>query len=421
MRKAKLGLGLFLLVCGVVGDERHTEAANWPRFRGPNGTGIAMDTDIPVQWSAKDGILWKTAVPGAGNSSPVIWGDRIFLQSASADGKERLLLCLSTSDGKVLWSRTHSGDRAKINAKNTLASSTPATDGERVVAAFWDGKEITLAAYDLKGEPLWQRNLGGFRSQHGAGASPVLYKDKVFYALDQDGAATLYALDAKTGKTAWQKTRKPFRACYSAPFLLTRGDKTELMVESTGGVTAYDPDSGAENWTWNWKFTGKPLRTVGSPVYSEGLIFVPAGDGDGERHYACFKVGDKGDVTKTNLAWETKKRSFPYVPCALIRGEHLYFVNDQGFAECHVAKTGDTVWAERLGGNVTASPVLIDGKIYSISEDGDVFVFPAEPTYKLLAKNSLGETVRASPAVADHRLYIRGQNHLFCIGKPAAK
>jgi outer membrane protein assembly factor BamB len=436
MLKIKLGLGGFLVLSTLVTAILPTSAANWPRFRGPNGTGIAQDKNIPVKWSDQDGVLWKAPIPGVGNSSPIVWGDRVFVQSASADGKERMLLSLSTADGKLLWARSLPGTTARINARNSLASATPATDGERVYTAFWDGEEVTLYAFDFAGKQLWKRGIGGFVSQHGAGASPVVCGDKVIFLNDQDkykedkkkgtrepgGPSELLALDAKTGKLAWEVKRQPHRACYGAPLILEKPNgKQELLVATTTGVHGYDPQTGRENWHWNWTFSGMALRMVGCPVYHQGMLFLSSGDGSGERNFACIKVGDQGDVTKSNLLWQTKKRTSPYVPCVLASGDYLFFVNDQGLAECHVAKTGELVWSERLGVGVTASPVLIDGKIYTIDEAGTAFVLAAGPQFKILAKNSMGESVMASPAVADGRLYIRGKNHLFCIAKPAGK
>jgi outer membrane protein assembly factor BamB len=414
-------LKLLLTASLILAGASVAAAANWPRFRGPNGTGVATDKDIPVKWDAQNGILWKVALPGVANSSPIIWGKHLFTQAASKDGSQRMLLCLDVTDGKILWSRTVSGSRAKTHAKNTLASSTPATDGERVYAAFWDGKDIAMVAYDFAGNLLWRRDLGKFISQHGAGASPIVYRDKILFANDQDGSAVLLALDAKTGKTAWQVTRQAFRACYSAPFLLERpGLATEVVVVSTGGITGYNPDNGHTSWHWPWVFDGMPLRTTGSPVYADGMIFACSGDGGGDRHMVAVKLENNGNGTRPVLAWENK-RAFPYVPTLLVRGPHLYFVNDKGIAGCYVARTGEPVWSERLEGTVAASPVLIDGKIYAANEDGDVYVLAAEPTFHLLAKNSLGERVMASPAVADGRLFIRGQSHLFCIGKMAGR
>jgi outer membrane protein assembly factor BamB len=409
-----------LALCGALLEGRQAPASPWPRFRGPNGTGVATDKDIPVQWSTKDGMLWQTAIPGLGNSSPIVWRDSVFLQSASADSKARLLVCLNAVDGKVAWSRSVPGARAPMHPKNTLASSTPATDGQRVYAVFWDGKEVSLQAYDFQGKHLWKHDLGRFTSQHGVGASPIVFQDKVFLANDQDGTAELVVLDARTGKPVWQAPRVPFRACYSTPMVLERpGLAPELVVLSTTGITSYDPQNGGVNWNYAWTFTGMPLRTVASPLYADGMIFANSGDGGGARHTVAVKLAGKGDISK-NLVWE-EKRSFPYVPTMLLSGEYLYAVNDRGVASCHVAATGETLWSERLGGGFTASPVLIDGKVYAINEEGTVFVIAASPTFKLLARNSLGEPVMATPAIADNRLFIRGANHLFCIARTPEK
>ncbi len=394
-------------------------ADNWPRFRGPNGTGVSADKGVPIKWDEETGFLWKLPLPGLGHSSPIVWGHRLFVQAAPPGGKDRLLLCVHVADGKVLWSRSVPGTTAHTNERNTLASSSPATDGERVYASFWDGKQILLAAYDIDGGPIWQRALGGFKSQHGAGASPVVFQDKVFLANDQDGASTLYAFDSKTGRTAWEAPRPAYRACYSAPFVRQKeGHRPELIVTSTMGITSYDPQSGRKNWNYTWKFSAKmPLRTTGSTVLHDGMLFACAGDGGGDRHMIALTLEGYGPRTKVELAWQNK-RDFPYVPTVLTRGEHVYFVNDKGMAGCWHAKTGKRVWFERLeGATFSSSPVLIDGKMYAASEEGDVFAIAAEPTYRLLARNPLGELVRASPAVADNRLYIRGQQHLFCIGK----
>ncbi len=417
MRKSRFGLTVLVVVASI----SVSDAADWPRFRGPNGTGIAADKDIPVQWNEKDGILWKVPIPGVGNSSPIVWGKRLFLQSSATDGSARQLLCIDVTNGKELWTQSVPGKRARINDRNSWASSTPATDGERVYALFWDGESNRLHTYDFDGKPLWDHSFGGFKSQHGAAHSPIVEGGKVFVAHDQDGASELVALDAKSGKLVWEKPRKPFRTCYSVPFLLTTpGRAPELIVASTAGITSYDPETGGTNWEWTWTFDRSPLRTVGSPVYGQGLVFATSGDGSGDRHMIAVKAGGKGDVTSSNLVWENKK-VFPYVPTMITWGDHLYSVNDFGIAACNVASTGEEVWTKRLGGNVSASPVLIDGKIYVCTEAGEVYVIAAEPKFKQLARNSMGEGVMATPAVADGRLFFRGKTHLFCIGKAAAK
>jgi outer membrane protein assembly factor BamB len=406
---------------GLCATASLAQAGNWPRFRGPNGSGIAPDKDIPVHWTEQDGVLWKTAVPGTGNSSPVIWGDFLFLQSARANGGERLLLCLRVSDGKILWTQAVPGGPAHKHAKNSWASSTPATDGERVYCLFWDGKDLSVHAFDFEGRSLWQHALGSLTSQHGAGASPVVFDGKVFVNNDQDGEAELIALDAKTGQAVWKAARQPFRACYSTPFICEEpGHAPELIVASTAGLTAYEPQTGSENWSWKWSFSGRPLRTVASPLAGPGWLFANSGDGSGDRHAVALKVDRQASGVKVALAWE-EKRQLPYVPTMLLWGDHVYYVNDNGLAGCRDARTGTAAWTERLGGTVTASPVLIDGKIYAANEDGTVYVFAAAPRFQLLAKNNLGEPVFATPAVADNRLFIRGKTHLYCIGKAAAK
>ena len=405
-------LVVLVLICSPI------LADNWPRFRGPNGTGVANAKDIPDQFDEKNGILWKVPMPGPGNSSPIVWGKRLFVQSTTKDGKARLLLSLDAVTGKTLWARSISASKAHINEKNTLASSTPATDGQVVITAFWDGKDIILAAYDFQGKKLWDKNLGSFTSQHGAGASPILYKDKVFFVNDQDDASEVLALNKKTGDVIWQAPREAFRACYSAPFILEKpGAEPELIVTSTKSIRSYQVDKGTVNWSWYWTFSGMPLRTTGSPIYAQDTIFACSGDGGGPRHMAAIGLEGASSKTQTKLLWENKK-DFPYVPCLLARGDNLYFVNDKGIAGCYAMKDGKQIWYKRLAeASFLSSPVLIDGKMVAASEEGDVYVLAAEPTYRLIARNTLGERVRATPAVANNRLYILGQHHLFCIGK----
>jgi outer membrane protein assembly factor BamB len=422
MRNGRIG-GLALAVLGTV-LVLPASADNWPRFRGPNGTGISADKNIPVEWNDSQGVLWKVALPGPGNGSPVVWGDRLFLQSATPDASERVLQCFDVRTGKELWARSVPGGRADhLNPSyNTLASSTPATDGERVYVVFWDGRDISLHAYDFEGKQLWQQPLGYFKSQHGVGASPVVCGDRVILNNDQDGTATLVAFDARTGKLAWQAPRRAYRASYGTPFVMERpGQGAELIVASTTAITDYDPKTGRVNWNWDWKSTDRmPLRVVASPILSHGLILVCSGDGAGDRHIIAVRPGSKDHPEEARIVWENK-RDFPYVPSMLAWGDDVYFVTDKGMAGCHDARSGARVWDERLDSAMTASPVLIDGKVYACGEDGDVYVFAAEPTFRLLARNALNEPIRAAPAVADGRLFIRGRDHLFCIGKAEGK
>jgi outer membrane protein assembly factor BamB len=410
----------FVLAGGLLLAALPASGSDWARFRGPNGTGTANNRDVPLQWSIADGVLWRTPLPGVGNSSPIVCAGRVFVQTASPDGSKRSLVCVDAASGKALWSKVIPGRRAHIHPRNSLASGTPSSDGERIYLAVWDGKNLFLVAFDFNGEIVWSRDLGPFKSQHGAGHSPVVHDGRVFLADDQDGSSVLLAFEARTGKPDWRVERKAYRACYSTPFVRETPGGPELVVGSTAGVDSYDPRTGNVLWHCDWKFARMPLRTVASPVAGAGLIFANAGDGDGSRDAVAIRPGGNGNGEKGEVVWQDRK-SFPYVPCMLTQGDYLFSVTDSGIAACHRARTGERIWSERLGSPVTASPVLVDGKIYATGEDGQVYVFAAATTYKPLAKNSLGEPVVATPAFADGRLYFRGTEHLFCIGKTAAQ
>jgi outer membrane protein assembly factor BamB len=373
-----------------------------------------------LKWSAAEGVLWKTPLPGRGNSSPIVIANRVFLQTASANGSERALVCVDATTGKVVWSRNLPGHSARMHPKNTLASGTPATDGQRVYLASWDGKDLSLVAFDLTGELVWRRDLGHFAGQHGAGHSPIVEGGRVFFVDDQDGSAAVFAFDAASGRPLWHVERAAFRACYSTPFVRSTGNGSELVVASTAGVSAYDPASGDVNWNCQWPFARKPLRTVASPVEGAGLVFANAGDGDGSRDMIAVRPGTKADGGKAEVAWQESK-SFPYVPTLLPHGDYLFSVSDSGIAACHQAASGKRIWNERLGSPVSASPILVGDRIYVSGEDGQVYVLAASTTYRLLAKNSFDEPLMATPAVSDGKLYFRGKDHLFCIGKTAVK
>lgn len=421
-----LGLGFAFAISAAF-----ARADNWERFRGPNGAGVSDDKNIPVKFSAKD-ALWKVAVPGIGHSSPVVWGKLLFLQSSSMDGNRRWLLCYDTADGKEFWKRSIPAAKAHVYPiRSSWASSTPTTDGEAVFISFWDGKDIIIASYSVKGEPLWSRNLGQFTSQHGPATSPIVYKDKVFFPNDMDredlktkvpvaNPARLYAFNKKTGATVWELPREGYRASYAVPWVLEKpGAASELIVSSTTAITSYDPDSGKPNWNWKFSFAKDPLRVIASTIYHDGLLITSSGDGSGERLAVAVAMNGSGKESRPDKLWDNRKpKEFPYVTSMLTRGDHLYFVNDAGMAGCYHAKTGKKIWYEKLPSDplFNASPILINGKVYACSEQGDVFVFPAEPTYQEPIKNAIGESIRATPAVANGRMYIRGKDHLFCFG-----
>jgi outer membrane protein assembly factor BamB len=399
-------------------------AEEWARFRGPNGTGVVQKQNIPATWSSAN-ILFEVEIPGTGHGSPIVSKGKVFLQAASADAKERYLHCLDAKSGKILWSRQIPGEKGHTHAKSSHASSTPAADGEQVYAVFWDGAGLKLTAWDYEGNPKWKKELGRFVSDHGAGLSPMVVGDKVILNVDQgDGKdlkaskAELMAFDRKTGDVAWTKKREPERASYSTPFLLDKPDAgSDLIVCSTGGVTAYNPADGKEIWHFSWQFDKSRLRTVGSPIFHQGMIFAIAGDGGGSRNMVAIKATGSGDVSKTAVVWR-KTKGTAYVPSPLATDGLVFWVADkENVAVCADAKTGAEIWSERLGSDsVSSSPVMVDGNIFVISEKGTVFVFAAKKEFEQLGKYDLKEGVYATPAVADGRMYIRGFNHLFCVG-----
>jgi outer membrane protein assembly factor BamB len=389
-------------------------AADWPRFRGPNGTGIA-EGPMPDIDPAKP--LWKVKIPGKGAGSPIVVDGKIYLQTASADGKTRTLFCVTT-DGNVEWTKDVAGETAKTHAKNSLASGTPACDGKQIYCQWWDGSGVSLYAYDLKGKEVWHASLGGYVSQHGPGFSPMVHDGLVFVNVDDDQHAELVAFDAKTGEKKWFAVRKRERACYSTPFVLQRpGKAAELVLGTTHAITSYEPKTGKVNWEYPiaWpKEGGMPLRVIGHPVYAAGLLVVYCGDGSGSRYMAAIDPEGK----KPTKVWELKKDT-PYVPCVLVKGDHLFWIADKGLATCADAKTGKALWAERVFTNsdVTASPVMVDGKMLMISEKGEIAVVKASKEFEEPAKVSLGERVFSTPAVVDGKVFIRGETTLFCFGK----
>lgn len=395
-------------------------AADWPRFRGPNGTGTA-DGTLPTPDA--EHLLWKVPIPGRGVSSPVVAGGKIYLQSASDDGSKRFMICLGAADGKPVWTTEVPGrpvgpkDR---HPKNSLASGTPAVAGDRVFGVFWDGlgEGISLHAFDLAGKPAWNKPLGNYVSQHGPGLSPMAHAGLVYVNVDDDKHAELIAFDAKTGDRKWAATRKPHRASYSTPFLLERpGKPVELVLGTTTAITAYEPATGKVVWSYDvpWPRGQMPLRVVGSPLYANGLVVCFFGDGGGSRYGAAIDPNG-GKPTKV---WEMK-RDVAYVPCMLAKDGLLFWVADKpGVAYCADVKSGELVWKDpqRLfAKDVTSSPVLVGDQILAISETGEVAVFKAGREFDRVYTGSIGEPVAASPAVADGRLYVRGANHLFCYG-----
>lgn len=384
----------------------------WPRFRGPNGQGDTQAKSLPVTWD-KNGknILWRTKVPGRGNSSPIVWGERIFLTTADPKGSERSLLCFDRRDGRLLWSRTAPARPPEpgVRDKNGFASATPVTDGERVIAFLGS---CGLASYEFDGKLQWTYDALSFRTTHGTGSSPLLYKDLVILVHDQNQTDSVFmALDKRSGKLVWQQKRGRAMG-WSTPVVVRVGDRDELIFAGAETVKGYDPLSGKELWS----LKGPTYEVVPTIVVGKDLIYSASGRNGPT---LGLRPGGSGDVTQTHLAWRTV-RGGPHVPSPTLVGNRLYTVNDTGVATCLNAQTGKLIWQARISDTFSASPLHAGGLLYVPSESGVTYVLRAGDKFEMVAKNDLGSPTLASPAVVGQRLLLRTQEELVCIGTPAS-
>ena len=399
---------LFLCVTASVGH-----AGNWPQFRGPDGTGVSTEKNIPVTWSSGD-YKWDVAIDGVGHAAPIIWNDNVFVTSAEDSGAIRHLVCLDAKSGQKRWTRSIGMNRSKKHEKSSWASSTPATDGELVYSAFADKESYLVDAYNFDGDLIWRRNLGPYESQHGLGVSLILFEDSLIVPNDQDGPSFITALDRKTGKTKWVSSGRSFReASYATPIVVREKGKPAQLICPSGamGITGLDPHTG----TLNWRTEEFPLRTVASPVYGSGLVIASCGQGGrfGVKQIAVdpFQTDESGHAL---VKW-TREKLIPYVPTPIVLGEHLFEWSDQGIITCVALKTGKDVWTHRMGGNYSGSPLCIDGKLYGVEENGKVVVIEAGPAFKQLGTADLGDGCHSTPAVANGRLFLRTFERLKCL------
>lgn len=399
-------------------------AEEWPGWRGPRLDGTSQETEVPVHWSGQENIAWKAYVPGIGHSSPVVWGDKVFLTSCLLKEKHRLLLCYDRKSRSKLWEKlVVTAPLEKKHKLNSFASSTPATDGEFVYVTFLAEPNILVACYDFQGKKIWEKSPGKFISPHGFCSTPVLYKNLLIINCDQDARfakdpkekSFIVALDKKTGQEVWRIEDRPFQIrSYCVPLIVEAGGKMQLVLSGTKCVTSYEPDTGK----LIWKIDGPTEQFVASPVYGSGLFFLTAGFPD--FHNMAIRPDGTGNITKSHVVWHEDKvaaRKASYVPSPIAHGKFFYVVSDLGFVSCFEAKTGKRQFMEQLGQHHSASPVSANGLLYFLDDDGDTYVLKAGPRFELVAKNSLGEECYGSPAISRGQILIRSLNHLYCIGK----
>jgi len=432
------GIALLSSVVGRAG----AASTNWPGWRGSDGSGVSEEKNLPQEWSPTKNIKWKIPIEGRGHSSPIVWGNKVFLTTAvegevvpgakaikHMDGDKEFVhpdsvganrkhkfevLCLDRDTGKILWKvvaweGTPYDDRHR---KSSYAASTPTTDGKLVYAFF--GTE-GLYAYDFDGKLAWKASLGNLGTVGmGTGTSPILFDNLVIVQCDEENGAASFivAVDKRTGKEVWKTPRK-VQVSWSTPLLVKTATRSELITSGTEFIVSYDPTTGKELW----RTKGLESNAVPSPVANSDMAYLVAGFP--AKIAMGIKLGGSGDLTDSkSITWKYAKGT-AYVPSPILYGEYLYIMTDRGILTCLDSKTGEVKYE---GGRIpipatfTASPVAFDGKILMTSEDGDTFIIRSGPKHEVLGTNSVGEPVYASPAIADRRIYIRGEKNLYCIG-----
>lgn len=431
----------FALVAPLAG-EPHPEGT-WPAWRGADGQGIADGEDVPLDWDGTTNVLWKAALPGRGLSSPVVWGDRIYLttalegevvpgeeaiphvlggepfvhpQSVGADRRHALkVLALDAGDGHIVWERT-AWEGVPVDARHkkaSFANPTTVTDGERVYAYF--GTE-GLYAYSVSGELLWSFDPGVIGTLGiGIGTSPVLYGDLVILVCDEEEGerSFIVSLDRQSGREVWRKER-PVAVTWATPAVVSTGERDELVTSANEHIISYDPSTGRELW----RMRGLESNAVTTPLVGDGVVVFSSGYPS--KISVAVKPGGSGDITDSPFVlWEYNKGT-AYVPSPILYRGHVYLLTDRGRLSCLDARTGEVLYeGGRLGASFVASPVAVDGHLLLTSEEGDTFVVKAGPEFEVMGQNPLGEPVGASAAVVGDRIYLRGQKHLFAIGTTA--
>jgi outer membrane protein assembly factor BamB len=377
------------------------------------------DDSIPAQWTEAD-FNWKIELPGRGHSSPVLWGDKLFILSADPETATRYALGIDAKTGKVLWKNEYAAGAHKLHGKSNYATSSPTVDAERVYVVWSDTEHTWFCAFDHDGNELWRQDLGGWVGQHGFGTSPMIAGDLVIVTSSQEAEedgnpnsrqpkqSFIAALDRKTGEVRWKTPRTILVASYSVPCLRKRADGVEELIccNTAEGVFALDPATGEQKWASGKLF---PTRTVSTPQFWNDLVLITTGSGGGERSAWMFRPSD-GQV-----AWSIPKE-MPYVPTPVVYNDRIFFWSDTGIVVCARAKDGKEIWKERVPGKYTGSPVRAGKKIFCTDDEGTVVVIAASEKFKELGRNKLGELSHSTPAIADGRMYVRTVSHLYSVG-----
>ncbi len=391
---------------------------NWNRFRGANGQGSIETSTVPLPWSNTD-IAWTVKLPGSGNGSPIIQGESVFIQSANIENAERYVLCFDLATGKEKWRKSFPSTSYSMHKKSSYASSTPCADDNAVYVTWAAPNSMIVKAFSHSGDELWSRDLGRFVGQHGWGGSPMLYEGSLIVVCSQDaqelpegvapGETFVRALDAKTGKTLWETPRETTRVCYGVPAVMKDDKGRDLLIinETGDGIFALDAKTGAP--VWNRKTFTK--RCVSSPVIVGDLVIGTEGSGGGGNILFAIDAKNSHEVV-----FDIRKAA-PYVPTPVAKGDLMFLWGDTGIVSCVQVPSGETLWSERVGGNVSSSPVIVGDKLVGIAEDGTVTIMAADRKPKQLGQIKLGETTRSTPAVREDCMLVRTDTQLIRIGR----
>jgi hypothetical protein len=409
-RIAACGMSVLLVLAASGAPE------DWPQWRGLRLDGTSLERGVPVHWSSTSNVHWKTPLPGLGHASPIVQGDRVFTVACVPTTEARVLLCVDRLSGRLLRQTTVlTSPLEKKHALNSHASSTPATDGERVFTAFLDRREVVVSAHDFQGRPVWTQRPGAFASMHGFCSSPILFQDLVIVNCDHDGDGYIVALERATGRERWRIERPNKTRSYCAPLIREMAGRVQMTLSGSKCVASYDPRDGRLLWI----IDGPTDQFVASPVFSERAGFLLITGGFPDHHILAIRPDGEGNVTRSKIAWRTTK-GVAYVPSPICEEDYFLVVSDAGIAHCFNASSGEVLWTERLGEH-HASLVSADGRVYFLNDNGVAHVVVPGSAYRLLARNELGEKTFASPAISRGQVFIRGDRHLFCIGRPPAE
>jgi outer membrane protein assembly factor BamB len=392
-------LTLFLVLVSVV------FATDWPQFRGPGGQGVSDEANVPLTWSETKNVRWKTAIPGRGWSSPVIQGDRIWLTTATEEGRSLRAIAVNVNTGAIEKNVEIFQLKSPklLNMKNSFASPTPVLEGDRVYLHFG---AYGTACITQSGEIVWKTKLEYDNGQHGPGGSPIIYDDLLIVSCDGNDVQFVVALDKATGKVRWKKPREGYQA-YTTPLVVNLPAGDQVISPGAFQAIAYEPRTGKEIWRVKY---AEGFSNVPRPVYGHGLVFICTGFQ--EPSLLAVQPDGHGDVTKSKIVWKLD-RAIPRTPSPLLVGNELYIVTDNGIATCIDAKTGEELWRARLGGNHSASPVYAGGRIYFLSEEGESVVIAPGRKLQHLATNQIDGPTLASMAVSHSSIFIRSQTHLY--------